>query len=120
MSIPGLYDLQPKKVRASGQKSAIGVTEDMIRHVAHLARLHLDETELAGLRQDMEQILGFIAAIERVEADDREGVEVAATPLRSDVASSGMDPKTVLARAPAARQDCFAVPRVLPAREDRR
>lgn len=42
---------------------------DTVRHVARLARLHLDEGELATMQAEMDAILGHIEVIQSLDLD---------------------------------------------------
>ncbi|MDA8788203.1 Asp-tRNA(Asn)/Glu-tRNA(Gln) amidotransferase subunit GatC [Schleiferiaceae bacterium] len=90
-------------------------TED-VQKLAHLSRLELEGGKAEAMKQDLTKILGFVAAIERLDLDgveplvymtDRENV------LRDD------DPQTVMTHAeamkngPGADSDYFRVPRVV-------
>jgi aspartyl-tRNA(Asn)/glutamyl-tRNA(Gln) amidotransferase subunit C len=85
-------------------------------HVAHLARIRVEEDELPALAEEFNRILGFIEELNEV---DVEGVEpmVSVTPMRlkrrADVVTDGGMPEKVLSNAPDAREGFFAVPKVV-------
>lgn len=85
-------------------------------HVAHLARIRVEEDELPALAEEFNRILGFIEELNEV---DVEGVApmVSVTPMRlkrrEDVATDGDMPDRVLSNAPDAREGFFAVPKVV-------
>lgn len=85
-------------------------------HVAHLARIRVEEDELPALAEEFNRILGFIEELNEV---DVEGVApmVSVTPMRlkrrEDVVTDGGMPDRVLSNAPDAREGFFAVPKVV-------
>jgi aspartyl-tRNA(Asn)/glutamyl-tRNA(Gln) amidotransferase subunit C len=85
-------------------------------HVAHLARIRVEEDELPALAEEFNRILGFIEELNEV---DVEGIEpmVSVTPMRlkrrEDVVTDGGMPERVLSNAPDAREGFFAVPKVV-------
>ncbi|REC56504.1 Asp-tRNA(Asn)/Glu-tRNA(Gln) amidotransferase subunit GatC [Rhodosalinus sediminis] len=85
-------------------------------HVAHLARIRVEEEELPALAEEFNRILGFVEQLTEV---DVEGVEpmVSVTPMRlkrrEDAVTDGGMPETVLSNAPDAREGFFAVPKVV-------
>jgi len=87
-----------------------------LARMASLARLALAEDEISSMTRDLEQILGYVAALEGL---DTEGVEPTAhgfelaTPLRPDHAAAPIDPELAVANAPARPGTAFLVPKVL-------
>ena len=85
-------------------------------HVAHLARIRVEEEELPALAEEFNRILGFVEQLTEVDVD---GVEpmVSVTPMRlkrrEDAVTDGGMPETVLSNAPDAREGFFAVPKVV-------
>ena len=87
-----------------------------LAHVAALARVALSEDEIASMTRDLEQMLDYVAALDRLDtegvAPTAHGFELA-TPLRPDLAVAPLDPETALANAPAREGSAFLVPKVL-------
>ena len=87
-----------------------------LAHVAVLARLALSEAEIASMTRDLEQMLDYVAALDRL---DTQGVEPTAhgfelaTPFRPDEPQAPLDPELVIANAPAHSGTAFLVPKVL-------
>lgn len=85
-------------------------------HVAHLARIRVEQEDLPALADEFNRILRFIEELGEV---DVEGVEpmVSVTPMRlrrrDDAVTDGDMPEKVLANAPDAREGFFAVPKVV-------
>ena len=94
---------------------AIG--RDEVAHLARLARLALDDSELDGLAGQLDVILGAVARIAEVtDAADVKPMSHA-VPLenvtRPDVVTPSLDRDAVLAGAPAAEDGRFRVPQIL-------
>jgi aspartyl-tRNA(Asn)/glutamyl-tRNA(Gln) amidotransferase subunit C len=93
------------------------ITRAEVAHLARLARLSLDDTELDRLASQLDVILGAVAKIG--EVSDAEGVQpmTHAVPLenvmRPDVVVSSLPRDEVLAGAPSAEDGRFRVPRIL-------
>jgi aspartyl-tRNA(Asn)/glutamyl-tRNA(Gln) amidotransferase subunit C len=90
--------------------------EDDVRHVAGLARLALDDAEIATLTPQLAAILSYAEQVGEVAADD---VEPMTHPLglvdvlRDDVRSDGLSAADVLAAAPDPFDGRFSVPRIV-------
>ena len=97
------------------------VTPDLVRQVARLSRLTVEESELPKLTAQLESILGYV---EKIGAADVAGVEPMAhalplsNVLRDDVASPGLPREKVLANAPETDGPFFKVPKVIGGDED--
>lgn len=89
---------------------------DTARRVAHLARIRVEETELAALAGELN---GIVAFMEQLNEVDVEGIEpmTSVTPMRLkrrvDEVTDGGYQAAVLANAPDAREGFFAVPKVV-------
>lgn len=87
-----------------------------IAHVARLARLGLDESELEVYRRQLGAILEHAAKVQSVATDD---VEPTSHPLeltnafRSDEVRASLDRKEVLSQAPDHADGFFVVPPAL-------
>jgi aspartyl-tRNA(Asn)/glutamyl-tRNA(Gln) amidotransferase subunit C len=89
-----------------------------VRRVANLARLRLEENEVAKLQAELNGILGWIEQLQQV---DTEGVEPMAggapgeTRLRwrADAVTDGGIADAVLANAPDREGEYFGVPKVV-------
>ena len=97
------------------------ITPEKVRHVAKLARLALDETQIARLTGQLESILEYVAKIQQV---DTGGVEPMAHALsmhnifREDLIEPSLPLDKVLQNAPDSDGPFFKVPKVLGAEED--
>jgi aspartyl-tRNA(Asn)/glutamyl-tRNA(Gln) amidotransferase subunit C len=95
---------------------ATGLTRDEVAHLARLARLAVTEAELDVFAGQFEVILGAVARVGEVAADDIPPTSHA-VPLqnvfRPDVRRPGLDQEQALAGAPAAEDGRFRVPQIL-------
>jgi aspartyl-tRNA(Asn)/glutamyl-tRNA(Gln) amidotransferase subunit C len=84
--------------------------------VAKLARIRVEEEDLAALAQDFNAILGFIEQLGELDVDDVEPM-TSVTPMRlkrrEDVVTDGDQQAKILSNAPDAREGFFAVPKVV-------
>ncbi len=89
---------------------------DEARKVAHLARIHVEESELPGIARELSIILEFMEQLNEVDIDGIEPM-TSVTPmklkLRHDIVSTGGDKDLVLSNAPLPEQGFFSVPKVV-------
>jgi aspartyl-tRNA(Asn)/glutamyl-tRNA(Gln) amidotransferase subunit C len=91
----------------------MAITRQEVLHIARLARLRLDESEVDDLIRDLGNVLEYV---ERLGALDTAGippmshVTVTEAPLRDDRQRVELDREAVLAEAPRRAGDGFAVP----------
>lgn len=87
-----------------------------VKRIAHLARIKLDDQEVAPLERELNGILNWIEQLGEVDTD---GVEPMTAVIpnklrwREDVVTDGGYPEKVLANAPQAEFGFFAVPKVI-------
>ncbi|GAA4803531.1 Asp-tRNA(Asn)/Glu-tRNA(Gln) amidotransferase subunit GatC [Nocardioides caeni] len=92
------------------------ISRDEVAHLADLARIDLDDTELDHLAPQLNVILEAVASISGVAGDD---VPPTSHPFpltnvfREDVVVPGLSAEQALAGAPAAEEQRFRVPRIL-------
>jgi aspartyl-tRNA(Asn)/glutamyl-tRNA(Gln) amidotransferase subunit C len=87
-----------------------------IRRIATLARIHVEDAELARLAEELNGILGWIEQLNEVNVDGVEplaGAAQMAMKMREDVVTDGAYPDKVLANAPERAGDFFVVPKVV-------
>jgi aspartyl-tRNA(Asn)/glutamyl-tRNA(Gln) amidotransferase subunit C len=91
------------------------IAEDDVRYVAKLARLRLEQDEVARMTGELGKIL---AHIDKMSELDTEGVPPTAHVLdvvnvtRADRARPSLPRAEALRNAPAVSDDCFRVPRM--------
>lgn len=92
------------------------IDNEMIRHVANLAKLDLTDAEREKAKQDMENILAYMDSMNELDTD---GISPMTHPFpqtnvfREDVVTNDPDRDSLLANAPAAKDGCFAVPKTV-------
>lgn len=100
----------------------MALSPDEVRHVARLARLALDDDEVATLAPQLSAILGYAEQVAEVAADTVEPTThpfALADVLRADEPTGSLDRAVILAGAPRVdgrpqvEQDRFRVPRIV-------
>ena len=92
------------------------ITRETVLHVAELARLKFHENELDKFREQLENILGYVENLNKL---DTSGVEPTyhvlgiSTPLRSDIVEPWLSVDQALVNSPDREHDFFAVPKVI-------
>ena len=93
------------------------ITREMIEHVAKLARLQFEEKELEGFISQLNEILDYVAKIEKL---DTTGVAPTShlfferTPMREDKVRETPAPvDEILKNAPQREDNFYVVPRVI-------
>lgn len=87
-----------------------------VRRIAKLARIRVEEAEVATLQTELNAILGWIEQLNEVDVDGIEPLSGGATmalPLREDLVTDGGMPEKVLTNAPDRAGEFFAVPKVV-------
>ena len=94
----------------------MSVDSAVVRRIAHLSRIAVDENEVERLRGELNAILHFVETLSEVDVD---GVEplTSALPMqmkkRVDVVTDGGIADDVLVNAPAKEDHYFVVPKVI-------
>lgn len=87
-----------------------------VRYVARLARLQLSDAEALQFQAQLTDVLGYIAALDRLDVEGLEPTvhaEEVDTVSRQDLARPGLTAAAALANAPAANAGLFLTPRVV-------
>jgi aspartyl-tRNA(Asn)/glutamyl-tRNA(Gln) amidotransferase subunit C len=87
-----------------------------VRRIASLARIHVEDAEVATLQIELNSILGWIAQLSEVDVEGVEpltGAAQMALKMREDVVTDGGYPEKVLANAPERTGNFYVVPKVL-------
>jgi aspartyl-tRNA(Asn)/glutamyl-tRNA(Gln) amidotransferase subunit C len=87
-----------------------------VRRIAKLARIRVDETQVAQLQTELSGILNWIEQLNEVDVQGVEpltGGAQMALRLRDDVVNDGGMAEKVLANAPDRAGDFYAVPKVV-------
>lgn len=94
----------------------MALDSDTVRRIAKLARLHVEEDDLAPLADELNNILGWIEQLDEVDTDGAEpmtSVVEMVQRLRVDAVTDGHIQDKVLANAPAEADGFFVVPKVI-------
>jgi aspartyl-tRNA(Asn)/glutamyl-tRNA(Gln) amidotransferase subunit C len=102
----------------SGSEEAYPMSLDKatVSHIAHLARIKVDDDQLETMVGELNNILSWIEQLNEV---DTEGVAPLASvtghalPLRADGVADGGYPERVLINAPDRAVDFYSVPKVV-------
>lgn len=92
------------------------ISRDDVAHLARLARIEMNDSELDHLAQEMELILASVARVQEVATSD---VPPTSHPIpvnnvvRADVVRPSLTPAEALSGAPAQAEDRFKVPQIL-------
>ena len=87
-----------------------------VRRIARLARIRVEDHEVAPLQQELNGILGWIEQLAEVDVTDIEpltGAARMALRMREDVVTDGGLREAVLANAPGRTEAFYAVPKVV-------
>jgi aspartyl-tRNA(Asn)/glutamyl-tRNA(Gln) amidotransferase subunit C len=94
----------------------MAITRAEVAHLARLSRLALSDAELDRMASQLDVILGAVARVGEVAADDIPPTSHS-VPLtnvfRPDEVRPSLAPEAALSGAPAAEQGRFRVPRIL-------
>jgi aspartyl-tRNA(Asn)/glutamyl-tRNA(Gln) amidotransferase subunit C len=94
----------------------MSVDADIVRRIAHLARIAVAEDEVEHLRDELNAILAFVEQLGEVNVD---GVEpmTSVTPMtmkkRADVVTNGGIAEDIVKNAPLTEDNYFLVPKVV-------
>ena len=87
-----------------------------VRKIARLARISIEDVEVAQLQDELNAILGWIEQLSEVDVEGvipLVGVEQTALRLREDVVQADASADLVLSNAPDREGPFFAVPKVV-------
>ncbi|HLU86536.1 MAG TPA: Asp-tRNA(Asn)/Glu-tRNA(Gln) amidotransferase subunit GatC [Taishania sp.] len=92
------------------------ITDEIVDHIAHLARLEFEGDSKEEIKKDMENIINFMDVLQQVETDNVEPLIFMSDEinrLREDVAEVTLTQDEVLKNAPKKDSDYFRIPKVL-------
>jgi len=87
-----------------------------VKRIGRLARIRIEENEVAAYQDELNAILGFVEQLSEVNVD---GVipMTSVTPMtlrrRDDVVNDGGYPEKIVANAPLSEDNFFMVPKVI-------
>jgi len=94
----------------------MSVDASTVKRIGRLARIRIEEGEVAKYQDELNAILGFVAQLDEV---DVAGVEpmTSVTPMvlrrREDKVTDGGYPEKIVANAPLTEDNFFMVPKVV-------
>lgn len=87
-----------------------------VERIARLARIRIEEDEVARYQDELNAILGFVEQLDEVNVSDVEPM-TSVTPMRlrrrEDVVSDGGYADRIVANAPLSEDNFFMVPKVV-------
>ena len=92
------------------------INQDVVKHVARLARLRLDGKALEQLAAQLDEILQYVQRLQSVNTDHIEPtthVLPLSNVLRKDVLQLSLSQDAVISLAPAAKPPFVKVPKVI-------
>ena len=92
------------------------ITEEIVDHIAHLARLEFEGEKKDTIRQDLERTIAFMDKLREVDTDNIEPLVFMTDEvnrLREDVPVITLTQDEVLKNAPKKDSDYFRIPKVL-------
>lgn len=95
---------------------AMEVTNDIIDHIAHLARLEFEGESKDAIREDLQRIVAFMDKLQEVDTENVEPLVFMTKEvnhLRDDVPESTVTQEQALKNAPKRDSDYFRIPKVL-------
>ena len=92
------------------------ITDEIVDHIAHLARLKFEGEKKVAIKEDMERIISFMDILSELPTDNVEPLifmndEV--NVLREDIPVVSLTQKEALKNAPKKDSDYFRIPKVL-------
>jgi len=94
----------------------MSITLDEVRHVAKLARLDLEETEILSLQGELNALLGHFLDIQSVDTSDiepRSHAVLLQNVWSVDEPRDGLHREAALRNAPVSRAGLFVVPQII-------
>lgn len=92
------------------------VTDELVEHIAHLARLSLKEEKREAVKSDLTRIIDFFGQLTTVDTEEVEPLifmTESINVLRKDEAKVTIDQEEALRNAPQKDSDYFKIAKVL-------
>jgi aspartyl-tRNA(Asn)/glutamyl-tRNA(Gln) amidotransferase subunit C len=92
------------------------VTDALVDKLAHLSRLHFNETEKIEIKNDLQQMIGFVEKINELDLDGVEPllhISEEINVLREDEVKGSISREEALKNAPGHDEQFFKVPKVI-------
>ena len=94
----------------------MSVDSDTIRRIARLARIAVDDEQLASMEKDLNALLAWVEQLSEVNVDrvpPMTSVVEQKLKMRDDVVTDGGPAERVLTNAPSSEDGFFLVPKVV-------
>ncbi len=94
----------------------MSIDQDTIKHVAHLARIELEEKELKRLAGELYAILNFIDKLKQLDVEQvkpSSHILPISNVLREDSPGISLPCQTALENAPSKKGNFFTVPNII-------
>ncbi len=91
------------------------ISKDDVRHVAKLAELEFDDSEMEKMTSQLDRILGHVAKISQVDTSNVEPTSHMlniSNVYREDLKKQSLSSKEALSNAPEERDGGFLVPKI--------
>jgi aspartyl-tRNA(Asn)/glutamyl-tRNA(Gln) amidotransferase subunit C len=92
------------------------ITDEIVDHIAHLARLKFEGDKKVAIKEDMERIISFMDVLSELPTDNIEPLifmNEEVNVLREDIPVVSLTQKEALKNAPKKDSDYFRIPKVL-------
>ncbi|GAA0874120.1 Asp-tRNA(Asn)/Glu-tRNA(Gln) amidotransferase subunit GatC [Wandonia haliotis] len=92
------------------------INDELIDHIAHLARLEFEGNEKESIKTDLRNIIDFMSKLNEVPTNNVEPLIFMTdelSDLREDVAIQSISQEEALKNAPKKDSDYFRIPKVL-------
>ena len=92
------------------------VNDELVDHLAHLARLHFSDEEKAEIKQDLQRMIAFVEKLNEVDTSGAEPllhISNEINVLREDLIEGSVARKSALLNAPVTDGVFFKVPKVI-------
>ena len=92
------------------------IKEEVVEHIAHLARLEFEGDRKKVIGEDLQRIVSFMDKLQEVDTENVEPLIYMTTEinqLREDVATVTVTQEQALKNAPKKDSDYFRIPKVL-------
>ena len=92
------------------------ITDEIVDHIAHLARLKFEGDKKVAIKHDMEKIISFMDILSELPTENVEPLifmNEEVNVLREDIPVVSITQKEALKNAPKKDSDYFRIPKVL-------
>ena len=94
----------------------MNISEEIVDHIAHLARLHFEGEAKVQIRKDLNRMISFVEKLQEVDTENVEPLIFMSSEtnrLREDIPARTISREEALKNAPQRDSDYFRIPKVL-------